>query len=690
MARSDSPETPPRLLRNLGIIAHIDAGKTTTTERILYYAGVTHGIGEVDDGSTQLDWMDEERERGITITAAATRVHWGECDINLIDTPGHVDFTAEVERSLRVLDGAVVVLCAVGGVEAQTEMVWQQAARYGVPCVFFVNKMDRVGADFDAVVEEIEQRLGVRTVVTHLPVGAEDKFSAVIDLFARELLVWDAESRGREIRRSPIPSEEIERAATWRAKMLESTAAEDDALLARYLEGAVIERPEFERALRSATLSRRLFPVLAGASLRDIGIQPLLDAAVAYLPSPVDARPALATRAAEAGDVDAVLIERPCDANAELLALVFKTFTERERGRASYVRIYAGVLREGSTVLTPRLGGTERIARLFRVHADKRTPVDHASAGDIVVVTGIRSAATGDTLCQGEPLLLAGMQFPPPVVAAALEASSSADEEKLQFALQKLSGDDPTFEVKIDETTGQTVISGMGELHLEILGHRLTREFGVRVRMGRPQVTYRETISRATEAPGRFDRFTAGRQHTAELTLRVGPLPRGAGFRFEDRSTQGVLPAAMLHVVERACRDAAESGVRWGYPLTDLEAILLEAGYSEHDGSELAFRSAALEAFRDACRGAVPLLLEPIVSLEIVAPRDTVGGVMAALASRGGHITGNEMGEQSALLHGEAPLSRMFGFTTDLRSASQGRATCAMVFARFDLASEAP
>lgn len=669
-------------IRNLGIIAHIDAGKTTTTERILFYTGVSHQLGEVDAGSTQMDWMDQERERGITIVSAATRLEWRDYQINLIDTPGHVDFTAEVERSLRVLDGAVVVLCGVGGVEPQSEMVWHQADRYRVPRVVFVNKMDRLGANFENAVEELRTKLGAKPAVTHFPVGASSDFSGVIDVIAGQMLIWSEADQGVSYARRPIPSSEQGRYESFRAQLVEAVAAEDDELLAAFVDGRELTSEEIQRGLRRGTIEGHLVPVLSGASLRNRGIQPLLDAVVDYLPAPDEVPPPVAVEQ-KSGER---LVRKP-DVKAPFLGLVFKTHTERERGRASYVRIYSGKVEPGTTVLVPRLGAAERVARLFRVHADKRKQLDEAYAGDIVVFTGLKLAATGDTLCVGEPVLLEGIEFPEPVVSASLEARSSSEEEKVQAALAKLAGDDPTFKVKTDENTGQTVISGMGELHLEVLEQRLVREFGLEVRLGRPQVTYRETISVALDSEGVFDRFTGGTDNFARVALHLQPEPRGTGFVFENRLPAERIPPAMAQTIASSIRDATESGIQFGYPVVDVRAILIGGDWNEQRSTELAFRNAAITAFRDGCREAKPLLLEPIMSLEIVTPRDFVGGVMNGLAQRHGRILGTEMREMVQILKAEAPLSQMFGYATDLRSASQGRATYSMLFSHFDVAS---
>ena len=675
-------DTPLGQLRNIGIIAHIDAGKTTTTERILFYSGVTHAIGEVDQGSTQMDWMEQERERGITITSAATRLRWRDHDINLIDTPGHVDFTAEVERSLRVLDGAIVVLCAVGAVEPQSEMVWHQAERYHVPRIFFINKMDRLGASFEDALDDIRKTLGVTPVVTHFPVGVEDRFSGVIDVIAGRYLEWDQATHGVEWKSSPIPSTEESRYQEYRQLLVEAVAAEDDTLLGHFLEGRELEADSIRAVLRRATLAGKLFPVLSGASLRNIGIQPLLDAVIDYLPAPNEVPAPIGIRV-DTGE----RVERPADPKAPFLGYVFKTATERERGRASFVRIYSGKIAEGATVKIPRLQTQERVARLFRVHADKRQPLKEGSAGDIVAFTGLKLAMTGDTLCDGDLIQLEGLHFPEPVVSAALEARSGGDEEKIQHALEKLAVDDPTFKFKQDEATGQTVISGMGELHLQILEERLVREFGLKVRVGKPEVTYRETIREVVECEGKYDRFTGGRQHLGELTLRLAPLARGEGFRFVSALPEGTLAPAIIAIVRQACIDAGESGIQFGYPVTDIEVALIAAHWSELNSTDFAFRNAGLSAFREGARRASPVMLEPIVSLEIVTPKEFVGAVMGLLASRHGRVVGGESKGATHLMQGEAPLSRMFGFTTDLRSVSQGRASSSMTFSHFDVAS---
>jgi elongation factor G len=676
------PENSPlHKIRNIGVIAHIDAGKTTTTERILYYTGVTHQIGDVDDGTTTTDWMEQERERGITITSAAITCVWRDAVINIIDTPGHVDFTAEVERSLRVLDGAVVVLDARGGVEPQSEVVWHQADHYHVPRIIFVNKMDRSGADFEAVLQDIRETLGAVPLVLDFPVGAEDLFDGVVDVISGKLLRWSENDRGATLTEHPCPDSEAERLEAYRREFYEMLATEDEALLERVLDGDRPGREELLPILRKATIERRFVPVLSGSALRNKGIQPLLDAIVDLLPAPDDIAPAQGHLPGEEGKVE----ERAADPAGPLCALAFKTFTERERGRLSFLRIYSGTMKEGSAVWNASKGEFERIAHIFRMYAAKRDRLETASAGDIVAVTGLKSTATGETLVdKSHPILLEAMEFPEPVVSASLEAHTGADIEKVMAALQKLAWDDPTFRVRIDENTAQTVISGMGELHLEILEERLVREFNLKVRLGRPQVTYRETIRTAVRSEGRFERTTGGRDHFGHVVLELRPRPRGTGVRFQSTLTDGKIPAPFLPMIERAVRDATESGIQWGYPITDIEAELVDGTSSELHSTELAFRAATLSAFRDGCRRADPLLLEPIMRLEILCPKDFVGSVVNSLAARGGHMIGAENRGAIQTLAAEAPLSRMFGFATDLRSASQGRATYSMLFDRYD------
>jgi elongation factor G len=672
-------------IRNIGIIAHIDAGKTTTTERILYYTGVTHLIGDVDDGTTTTDWMEQEKERGITITSAAVTSFWREHQINIIDTPGHVDFTAEVERSLRVLDGAVVVLDARSGVEPQSEVVWHQADHYRVPRIVFVNKMDRAGADFDAVLTDIRRTLGATPVVLTFPVGAEDRFEGVIDVRTRRMLKFSEADEGTTVIEQPVPEAEMDRLQTYRGELLDTIATEDESLLEKVLAGEEPSDEDVLSVLRRSTLARDVVPVLAGSALKNKGVQPVLDAIVDLLPAPDEVEPAHGRVSKDGGEPH--YEDRPADPKGPLCALVFKTQTERDRGRLSFVRVYSGAMSEGQAVWSVGNKAFERIAHIFRMHAAKRERMEKALAGDIVAVTGLKVAATGETLTTKEsPIVLEPMEFPEPVVSASLEARAGADVDRVMTALSKLAWDDPTFRVRVDENTGQTVISGMGELHLEILEERLDREFNLKVRLGRPQVTYRETIRSQIRQEGRFERTTGGRDHFAVVVLSIQPRERGSGVRFFWNVPDDRIPRIYHSFIEQAIKDACESGIQWGYPITDIEVALIDGQANEQTSSELAFRAATLAAFRDGCRHADPILLEPIVRLEILVPKDFVGSVVNALAARGGRLLGAEIRELLQILKAEAPLSKMFGFATDLRSASQGRATYSMLFDRYDVA----
>jgi len=672
-----------RKIRNIGVIAHIDAGKTTTTERILFYTGASHRIGEVDEGSTVTDWMDQERERGITITSAAITVEWRGHQINLIDTPGHVDFTAEVERSLRVLDGAVVVLCARGGVEPQSEMVWHQAEHYHVPRLIFVNKMDRVGADFERVLGEIRARLGARPLPLALPIGAESRFSGIVDLLRMQALRWNPEDHGATFDTGPVPPELEELAGRYRRQLLETVAAEDEELLESFLAHEDLELSALRRGVRSGTLQRRFVPVLVGAALRDIGVQPLLDAVVDFLPAP-DEVPA----ARGSDPLTGALEERRVDPQGPLTALVFKTYTtsgEAGRGRVSYLRLYSGTLREGETVHNARLGERERVARVYRAHADKKSRLAEVRAGDICIAVGLKAARTGDTLSDAEhPFVMESMRFPEPVVMASLEAKVAGEEEKIELALAHLSADDPTFQVRLDENTGQRIIRGMGELHLEVLGERLTREFGLKIRLGRPQVTYRETITHTTRAEAKYERATGGREHYGHVVLEVAPLERMSGIVLENALPPDTIPGEFLPAIEQVIRSGSEAGIRYGYPATDIRVRLTGGSTDNSNASEFAFRHAALTAFRDACRRAEPILLEPIMRLEIICPREFLGAVHQQLAARQGKALGTEVQGEVQILRARAPLARMFGYATELRSITQGRASYSMFFDRFD------
>ncbi len=673
-------------IRNIGIIAHIDAGKTTTTERVLYYAGASHRMGDVDEGNTTTDWMDQERERGITITSAAITVEWRGHQINIIDTPGHVDFTAEVERSLRVLDGVVVVLCGRGGVEPQSEMVWHQAQRYHVPRLIFVNKMDRLGADFERVLAQIRARLGAVPVPLYIPIGAESQLAGVIDLVRMQAITWSPESQGAQFSSAAIPAPLVATARRYRRQLLEAVAAEDEALLEAFVAEDDLPAAEILRGVRRAVLQDHFVPVFCGAALRNIGIQPLLDGIVDLLPAPDEVAPASGTHP-ETGALET----RPADPRGPFCALVFKTYTvagEGGRSRVSFLRVYSGTLQEGDVVLNPRVAGTERVARVYRAHADKKSRLKEVTAGDICVATGLKLSRTGDTLSDPKhPISLESMRFPEPVVMAALEARVAGEEEKLDFALAHLSADDPTFRVSWDENTGQRIIQGMGELHLEVLEQRLVREFGLKARLGKPQVTYRETITHEAQAEGRFERTTGGREHYGHTLLHVSPTSRGTGIVFVNGVGPEIIPAPFVAVIEQAIRDGSESGIRYGYPVTDTRVELSGGSSDEQRASELAFRNAALAAFREACRQAGPILLEPIVRLELVCPKEFVGAVHQQLAARHGRILGTEVQDELQILRAQAPLSKMFGYATDLRSITQGRGSFTMVFDHYDQVS---
>jgi elongation factor G len=669
---------PLQLIRNIGIIAHIDAGKTTTTERILYYTGRTHRMGNVDDGTTVTDWMEQERERGVTITAAAITTSWRDCQINIIDTPGHVDFTAEVERSLRVLDGGVVVFDAMAGVEPQSETVWRQADRYRVPRICFINKMDRVGADFWQAVETIRQRLRARPLAVQIPIGAEDTFQGVVDLFAGEALYYTDEL-GATPESRPVPAELQDEFLARQETLVERIAETDDALTERYLEGAEIAPAELRAALRRATLNGRLIPVLCGAALRNKGVQPLLDAVVDYLPSPLDVPPVVGTDPRN-GEAET----RPVEDQSPLAALVFKIVTDPYAGRLAYFRVYSGHLRVGDRVLNATRDRTERIARLLRMYANRREEVEEVFAGDIAAMIGPKQSFTGDTLCHPSyPLVLEAMRFPEPVIAVAVEARTIADQEHLMAALEALSEEDPTFQVRTDEETGQVLISGMGEFHLEILVERMRREFHVEVNVGRPQVAYRESISQPVEVEGVFSRQTAAKVLFGQVRLRLEPLPRGEGFRFENRAPPDQVPAEFVPAVRMGVREAMDTGVLAGYPVVDIRAILLGGAYREDEPSELGFKLAATQALRDGVRQAEAVLLEPVMKIEVTMPEECLGDVLTDLSTRRAEIQGFEAREGTQILRAQVPLATMFGYATDLRSLTQGRASYAMEFSHY-------
>ncbi len=667
---------PLERVRNIGIIAHIDAGKTTTTERILFYTGRTHRMGTVDEGTTVTDWMVQERERGITITAAAVTCFWRDHQINIIDTPGHIDFTAEVQRSLRVLDGGVVVFDAVAGVEPQSETVWRQARSFGVPLIAFINKMDKLGADFAHATETIRERLGANPVMLQWPIGRELSFRGAVDLLEMRAVTW-VDELGREPVIEPIPPELAHEVQELRERVLEQIVETDDDLMARYLEGEEIPAADLRRALRRATIAGTLVPVLCGSALRNKGVQPLLDAIVDYLPSPLDIPPVEGENP-RTGEPET----RPADVNAPLAALAFKVASDPYVGRLVYVRVYSGKLKVGSSVYNPGKGQTERIGKLLRMFARDREEIAELTAGDIGGVVGLKATFTGDTLCPPTaPIVLEPIVFPEPVVFVAIEPKTQADQEQLHQALRRLAEEDPTFVVRTDENTGQTILAGMGELHLEILVDRLVREFRVEGRVGRPRVAYRETVTARAEAEAVFDRPISGSLQYARVRLAVEPLPSGGGFRFQDPSRGKLLLPPFVKAVEEGCSEAMESGVLAGYPLVDVQVTLLDGTWDAETSTELAFKVAGSIAFKRAVEEAKPVLLEPVMRTEVVVPEASLGEVIGDLNSRGAAIEGMEQRPGGVrAVRAMVPLARMFGYATDVRSLTQGRGTFTMEF----------
>jgi elongation factor G len=665
--------------RNIGIIAHIDAGKTTVSERILYYTGRVHKMGEVHDGEATMDWMLEEKERGITISSAVTSVLWHGHSVNIIDTPGHVDFTIEVERALRVLDGAVGVFCAVGGVEPQSETVWHQADRYKVPKIAFVNKMDRIGADFFRVVAMIKDRLGATPLILQLPWGSEETFAGVIDLLKMQAIIWENESLGAQYQEVPIPPDLLDEAYSYREQLLETLAETDDVVMTKYLGEEEIAPQELKRAIRSAVLKLQGVPVLCGAALRNKGIQPLLDAIVDYLPSPAEVA-AVAGHEPTSGAEET----RPAAPKAPFSALAFKVQMDQGR-KLTYIRIYSGSVKVGDTVYNPGRNVKEKLARLLRMHSNKRERIEHASAGEIVGVMGLKLTTTGDTLCSEEhPILLEPIRFNEPVITMAIEPKGIQDQDRLMDALAKLSDEDPTFKARIDEETGQTVISGMGELHLEIVVNRLKREFFVETNQGKPQVVYRETIAKRAVHEETFQKELAGIQHFAGVKIEVAPLPRGEGNRIEVRCEPAGLTQEFSDAVREGMEEAASTGVLMGYPVIDVEVGIVDLKIHELHSNALAFRVAASMAFRKACEAADPVLLEPVMKVEILVPEEFMGEVIGDLNSRQGKIEQITSKGPVQVLTASVPLSRMFGYSTALRSVSQGRGTFTMQFSHFD------
>jgi len=670
-------ETPIEQVRNIGIMAHIDAGKTTTTERILYYTGITYKIGEVHEGTATMDWMVQEQERGITITSAATTCFWRDNRINIIDTPGHVDFTIEVERSLRVLDGAVAVFCAVGGVEPQSETVWRQADKYGVPRIAFINKMDRVGADFARVVEEMRDKLKARPLLLHYPIGAEDKFTGIVDLIEQNALIWDEDRLGAKFRVEAVPEALKDEVAGHRDKMIETLADHDEHIMELYLEGKSPAPEQIRAAVRKATLKMEVTPVLLGSAFRNKGVQPMLDAVVEYLPSPADLPPVV-------GKVGDKSEERWPRDDAPFSAIAFKIMTDPYLGTLTFLRVYSGMLQSGTAVLNSIKGRRERIGRLFKMHANKREELTEVQAGDICAV-GLRDTTTGDTLCDPDhPIVLEKMEFPEPVIQIAIEPKTKADQEKLGESLQKLAKEDPSFRVSVNRETSQTLIAGMGELHLEIIVDRLLREFKVDANVGKPQVAYRETIRKNAEAEGRFVRQTGGHGQFGVVDLRIEPLGKGGGFEFEDATKGGAIPRQFIPAVENGVKEAMETGVLAGYPMVDVRAVLLDGKYHEVDSSEIAFKIAGSMAFKDAAEKASPVLLEPVMDVEVVTPQEFMGEVIGDLNSRRGKILNMENRAGAQVIESRVPLASMFGYATRLRSITQGRATYTMQFGAYE------
>jgi elongation factor G len=661
-------------------MAHIDAGKTTTTERILYYTGISYKIGEVHEGTAVMDWMVQEQERGITITSAATTCFWRDHRVNIIDTPGHVDFTIEVERSLRVLDGAVAVFCGVGGVEPQSETVWRQADRYEVPRLAFVNKMDRVGADFERVVGQIRDRLNANPVVLQLPLGVEENFRGVIDLVRGKAVVWDDETIGSEYRVADVPADMADAVAAARDKLLEAAADLDETLMEKYLGGETIGEDELRAALRKGTIAMKIVPVLCGTAFKNKGVQPLLDAVVDYLPSPLDIPPVHGDNP-NTGKPE----ERLAADDQPFTALAFKIMTDPYVGSLTFLRVYAGTLASGSYVFNSIKGRKERVGRLLKMHANKREELKEAFAGDICAAVGLRDTTTGETLCdESKPIVLERMVFPEPVISIAIEPKTKADQEKLGGALARLASEDPSFRVATDQETGQTLISGMGELHLEIIVDRLTREFKVDANVGKPQVAYRETIRKTVENETRFVRQTGGRGQYGHVVLKLEPRQPGAGFEFVDATKGGVIPREYMPAIEKGVKGAMESGVLAGYPVVDVKVGVTYGSYHEVDSSEMAFKIAASMCFKEGAAKADPVILEPIMSLEVVTPEEFMGDVIGDINRRRGRIMGQEPRGNTQVITGVTPLAEMFGYATDLRSRTQGRATFTMQFSHYE------
>ena len=687
MARS----TPLEQYRNVGIMAHIDAGKTTTTERVLFYTGVSHKIGEVHDGAAVMDWMEQEQERGITITSAATTCFWQGMDkqfeqhrINIIDTPGHVDFTIEVERSLRVLDGACAVFCAVGGVEPQSETVWRQANKYKVPRMAFVNKMDRAGADFLRVVEQIKDRLGASPVPLQLPIGAEENFKGVVDLIRMKAIYWAEANMGTSYEEQEIPADMLDACNEWREHMVESAAEASDSLMEKYLDSGELSEAEIREGIRIRTLGNDIVPAMCGSAFKNKGVQAMLDGIVYYMPSPLDV-PAIVGHLDDADETEA---HRPASDDEPFAALAFKIATDPFVGNLTFFRVYSGVLNSGNTIYNPVKGKKERIGRILQMHANSREEIKEVRAGDIAAAVGLKDVTTGDTLCNLEHVItLERMEFPEPVISVAVEPRTQADQEKMGIALQKLAKEDPSFRVHTDEESGQTIISGMGELHLDIIVDRMKREFTVEANVGAPQVAYRETIRKPVEQEGKFVRQSGGRGQYGHVWLKLEPQAHGDGYEFDNAIVGGVVPREYISSVDKGVQEQMENGVIGGYPVVDVKVTLYDGSYHDVDSSEMAFKIAGSMAFRSGALRADPVLLEPVMKVEVVTPEDYLGDVMGDLNRRRGITQGMEDSPSGKVIRAEVPLAEMFGYATDLRSATQGRATYSMEFEKYN---EAP
>jgi elongation factor G len=675
-----SRTVPLERCRNIGIMAHIDAGKTTTTERILFYTGRTHRIGEVHEGTATMDWMEQEQERGITITSAATTCTWRDIRINIIDTPGHVDFTAEVERSLRVLDGAVAVFDAVHGVQPQSEKVWRQADKYGVPRICFINKIDKMGADFEHAVDTIRKRLNAKPIAIQIPIGQEDKFKGVVDLLSMKAIIWNDETLGAEYVTEEIPAELRKKAEAFRAQLVETVAENDDEMLHKFLEGEEISAAELKASLRKSTIALKVFPVVVGTAFKNKGVQPLLDAVVDYLPSPLDT-----------GETHGInpengqQITRKASDNEPFSALAFKIMADPFVGQLTFIRVYSGQLKSGDSVLNSRTQRNERIGRLLKMHANKREDIQEILAGDICAAVGLKNVSTGDTICDdSHPITLESIVFAVPVISVAVEPKTKADQEKMGMALAKLAQEDPTFKVHTDPDSGQTIISGMGELHLEIIVDRMMREYKVEANVGKPQVAYRETVRKHAEAEGKYIRQTGGRGQYGHAKIKLDPQPPGMGYEFVNDIVGGSVPKEFIKPIDQGIQEALEGGVLAGYPVVDVKVTLYDGSYHDVDSNEMAFKIAGSMAFKEAARKASPVLLEPVMAVEVVTPEDYAGAIMGDLSSRRGRIEGMEHRAGSQVIKAIVPLAEMFGYATHMRSSTQGRAEYSMHFARYE------